>query len=61
MTPNNPKLWLVNYVTRCFKNKPKREVAHKTGSWDQLIDLVEADPELLFISKFLISKSLASA
>ena len=35
-----------------FKNKPKREVAHKTGSWDQSIELVEADPKLLFISDF---------
>ena len=27
-----PKLWLVNYVTRYLKNKPKPEVAHKTVS-----------------------------
>ena len=27
-----PKLWLVNCVTRYLKNKPKPEVAHKTGS-----------------------------
>ena len=26
------KLWLVNYVTRYFKNKSKLKVAHETGS-----------------------------
>ena len=26
------KLWLVNYLTRYFENKPKPEDAHKTGS-----------------------------